>query len=58
MKKFIKKDDVDGEWLSPLESERRWQEEELKKIFPCYPNGGPKWQYLNGLIKIVNQKND
>lgn len=57
MGKFIKKDDIDGEWLSPIESERQYQEKELKKIFPCYPNGDPKWQHLNGLIKLINKNN-
>jgi hypothetical protein len=37
-------------WLSPIESEREWQEKHLEKIFNNYPNTCPKWQYLNGLI--------
>lgn len=47
---FVKKDDVDGEWLSPVATERVWQEEQLVNIFGHYPNASPRWQYMNGLI--------
>jgi hypothetical protein len=50
---FIKTDLVEGEWLSPIPSEREWQEEQLKKIFFHYPNASPRWQYMNGLIHIA-----
>ena len=50
---FIKRDNVDGEWLSPIPSERKWQEEKLVEIFGHYPTASPKWQYLNGLIQIA-----
>jgi hypothetical protein len=50
---FIKFDKIDGQWLSPIPSEREWQEEQLVKIFGHYPNASPKWQYLNGLIHIA-----
>ena len=53
MEKFLQKDPVDGAWLSPIESERKWQEEKLVEIFSHYPNASPKWQYLNGLIHIA-----
>ena len=53
MSTFIKPDDVDGQWLSPFPSEREWQEQKLKEIFPSYPNGCQKWQYLNGLIEFA-----
>ena len=53
MRSFIEKDDVDGEWLSPLPNERKWQEEQLVKIFYHYPNASPRWQYMNGLIRIA-----
>lgn len=48
---FVKKDDVDGEWLSPIATERAWQEEQLVNIFGHYPNASPRWQYMNGLIQ-------
>ena len=48
---FTKPDDTDGEWLSPVPSERAWQEEQLVNIFEHYPNASPKWQYMNGLIQ-------
>jgi hypothetical protein len=61
---FLEADKFDGEWLSPVPEERAWQEENLKKIFESYPNGFPKWSYLNGLIllglkriEIINKKN-
>ncbi len=48
---FTKPDDTDGQWLSPIPSERQWQEEQLINIFEHYPNASPKWQYMNGLIQ-------
>lgn len=52
---FIKSDNVDGQWLSPVASERKWQEEKLVEIFGHYPNASPRWQYLNGLIQIASE---
>jgi len=48
---FVKTDNVDGEWLSPVATERAWQEEQLVNIFGHYPNASPRWQYMNGLIQ-------
>ncbi len=48
---FIKSDNIDGQWLSPIPSERIKQEENLVEIFGHYPNASPKWQYMNGLIQ-------
>ena len=48
---FVKTDKVDGEWLSPIATERAWQEEQLVNIFGHYPNASPRWQYMNGLIQ-------
>jgi hypothetical protein len=48
---FIKSDKVDGQWLSPVRTERAWQEEQLVNIFGHYPNASPRWQYMNGLIQ-------
>jgi hypothetical protein len=42
---------TDGEWLSPVPTERAWQEEKLVEIFEHYPTASPKWQYMNGLIQ-------
>jgi hypothetical protein len=39
--------------LSPIPSEREWQEQKLVEIFGHYPTASPKWQYLNGLIQIA-----
>ena len=50
---FIKFDKLDGQWLSPIPSEREWQEQKLVEIFGHYPTASPKWQYLNGLIQIA-----
>ena len=50
---FIKADNVDGQWLSPIPSEREWQEQKLVEIFGHYPNASPRWQYMNGLIHIA-----
>ena len=41
--------------LSPIESEREWQEELIRKIWPCYPNESFPWQYLNGLIAMAHE---
>ena len=43
----------DNPWLSPVESERKWQEEQLVAIFGHYPNASPNWQYMNGLIRAA-----
>jgi hypothetical protein len=48
---FIKTDNFDRQWLSPVATERDWQEEKLVEIFGHYPNASPKWQYMNGLIQ-------
>jgi hypothetical protein len=48
---FIKADNVDGQWLSPVPTERAWQEEKLVEIFGHYPTASPRWQYMNGLIQ-------
>ena len=47
---FVEFDKLDGQWLSPVPSERDWQIEALKIIFPNYPSTSPRWQYLNSLI--------
>lgn len=52
---FVEFDKTDGQWLSPVPSEREWQEEALQFIFGHYPNASPRWQYLNGLIHIALQ---
>jgi len=43
---------VSNSWLSPIESERNWQEKHIKKIWEGYPNICPNWQILNGLIRF------
>ena len=43
---------VTNSWLSPIEYERSWQENHIKKIWPGYPNICPNWQTLNGLIRF------
>jgi hypothetical protein len=48
---FITAVDGDGEWLSPVATERAWQEKKLVEIFGHYPTASPKWQYMNGLIQ-------
>ena len=53
MSSFIEFDKEDGHWLSPVPSERQWQEEKLVEIFGHYPTASPKWQYMNGLIHIA-----
>lgn len=50
---FIKSDNIDGQWLSPIPSERKWQEEKLSEIFENFPNSCPRWQYLNAFIHIA-----
>jgi hypothetical protein len=45
----------DGNWLSPIPSERKVQEKQLKEFWPDYPNGCPKWQTLNGLLYYTNR---
>ena len=52
-KHFIQSDNIDGEWLSPIPEERKWQSEKLVEIFGHYPNASPRWQYMNGLIRIA-----
>ena len=49
---FLEFSKIDGQWLSPVPEEREWQEDVLKEIFPSFPNGAPRWQYLNGLLQI------
>ena len=44
--------DFSNSWLSPIESERNWQENHIKKIWQGYPNICPNWQTLNGLIRF------
>ena len=53
MSTFIKTDNIDGQWLSPIPSEREWQEKKLVEIFEHYPYASPRWQYMNGLILIA-----
>jgi hypothetical protein len=50
---FIEFDKIDGQWLSPVPSERENQIEALNKIFPSYSEGLTRWEYLNSLIKIA-----
>jgi len=50
---FLEFSKIDGQWLSPVPEEREWQEDVLKEVFPSYPNGAPRWQYLNGLLQIA-----
>ena len=47
---FVPSDNIDGTWLSPVRSEREWQEAKLVELFGHYPNASPRWQYMNGLI--------
>jgi len=53
MDELIKSDSKGNGWLSPIASERKWQEEKLVEIFGHYPTASPNWQYLNGLILIA-----
>jgi hypothetical protein len=50
---FVAFNAEDGSWISPVKSEKEWQESVLKELFPSYPHGAPKWQYLNGLLHIA-----
>jgi hypothetical protein len=50
---FVSFNAEDGSWISPIKSEKEWQESVLKEVFPSYPHGAPRWQYLNGLLHIV-----
>tara|TARA_R110000822_G_scaffold19035_1_gene62259 strand:- start:522 stop:818 length:297 start_codon:yes stop_codon:yes gene_type:complete len=43
---------VSNSWLSPIDSEKEWQEKHIKKIWQGYPNICPNWQILNGLIRF------
>ena len=49
---FHKPDTLDGQWLSPVKTERIWQKEKLLEIFG-HEDAGPRWQYMNGLIHIA-----
>lgn len=40
-------------WLSPIESERKQQEDRLRKIWPGYPEVQFQHQTLNGLLNIA-----
>jgi hypothetical protein len=63
---FVSFNAEDGSWISPIKSEKEWQESVLKELFPSYPHGAPRWQYLNGLLHIAleykeqmnNEEND
>jgi hypothetical protein len=44
---FIPFNAQDGSWLSPVKTEREWQESVLKELFPSYPNAAPR---LNAII--------
>lgn len=50
---FVAFNAEDGSWISPIKSEKEWQESVLKELFPSYPHGAPRWQYLNGLLHIA-----
>lgn len=48
------KADVDKlplEW-SPVESEKEWQKEQMRKVFPNYENDQPDWQRLNFFLNL------
>lgn len=47
---------VGNSWLSPVDSEREWQEKHLLKIWDNYPNASPLWQYMNGLIRFTCER--
>lgn len=47
------KEGEEEKWLSPVKTERDWQEEHIKKIWKSYPNSCPNWQILNGLIRLA-----
>lgn len=48
---FHKVDTLDGQWLSPVKTEREWQKQKLLEIFG-HEDAGPRWQYMNGLIDM------
>jgi hypothetical protein len=50
---FVPFNAEDGSWISPIRTEKEWQESVLKELFPSYPHGAPRWQYLNGLLRIA-----
>ena len=50
---FVEFDKKDGQWLSPVPSEREWQIKALETIFPNFPNNSPRWQYFNGLLHMA-----
>ena len=49
---LINEKENNNPWLSPIESERKWQEDHIRKIWTGYPNISPNWQILNGLIRF------
>ena len=49
---FHKADTLDGQWLSPVKTEREWQRQKLLEIFG-HEDAAPRWQYMNGLIDIA-----
>ena len=49
---------VSNSWLSPVDSEKEWQEKHIKKIWQGYPNICPNWQILNGLIRYACENFD
>ena len=49
---FVPKDNIEGEWLSPIPTERETQETKLVELFGHYPNAAPRWQYMNGLLEF------
>ena len=49
---FVGSDNLDGMWLSPVITERSVQLEKLKLIFPDFPFGAPRWQYMNHFLNI------
>ena len=48
----------DSEWLSPNDEERAMQVSKLKDLFPSYPAGGVKWQYMNDLLEMAEHSLD
>lgn len=48
------KNEQQQQWLSPVQSEREFQEHMLKAIFPSYPSGALPWQYMNALLVNVS----
>jgi hypothetical protein len=47
-----RKDKLPLEW-SPVESEKKWQEEQFKILFPNIENDQPDWQRLNFFIEAA-----